>query len=130
MCLKKPLPIKIMDNKRFFIRRSKQNIPVNRAEPNYRVQLNRDMTVTKKGKHFSSVPARIRPGVPLKEAKKAHIRKLLEVHSGENWEADPRYKFIKSVLISQAGGREGEEENDDDDDVCSCLAEDGFHDTV
>ena len=126
--MKKPLPIKIMENKRFFIKKGRQNFPVIRAEPNYRNFINNFKIVTKKGKNFTATPAQIEPGVPLNAAKKTDIRKLLEVHSGQNWEEDARYNFIKSVLDDKVTTTNGDES--DEEEECQCLVEEGCSETV
>ena len=59
LCLKKPLPMKLMKNKRYFIRKSPKTIPVFRAEPNYTNLIDPYLTITKQGKHFSFAPARV-----------------------------------------------------------------------
>ena len=123
-CLKSQMPVKIQENKRFFIKRGHQHFPIVKGEQNFRFMQNDFEIITKKGKHFNKAPAPLQPGVPLKEAKVKDIHNLLCVHSGDNWKDDERYAFIKSVL-------DGETTNTDDDvddnELCNCLDEDPYH---
>ena len=124
--LKKPLPIKIQESKRFLISKGRKQ-----AEPNYKVQLNDPVYITKKGHTFGKIAQSFPLGTDLKPAKIKDIEKLLVGHVGEDWQNDDRFQFLKSVVNgSERGGtanedeEPNEEEESDEEEPCDCLGED------
>ena len=118
---KKRLPIKIQENKRFFVTRgSLKNIKV-QGEPNFKFFLNSPQIITKRGRDCFSCPSQIQKGVPVADAKKKDIKSLILVHAGVNWEQDIRLNFLKSIVIDSLIEERLE---DEEDTICSCLDED------
>ena len=98
--LKKPLPVKIQENKRFFVIRGNANVAKIAGEPHYYNRLNTAQTVTKKGKHFAFSPHEIPIGVPVSELKKRDIIKLLE-HVGNDYSSWPVLWQLQILMCFQ-----------------------------
>ena len=107
--LKKPLPIKIQDNKRFFIAKGKA-VTV-QAEPNYCNMINEPHIITKKGMSFSKNPVYVEQGVGISEAKRADMKKLMQEHASVGWETDQRFVFVVSVVSGRVNACPEEEES-------------------
>ncbi|CAH0404462.1 unnamed protein product [Chilo suppressalis] len=71
--------------KRFIITRKGNQVQI-RGEISYHSDTGVDKSITRRGKSFQTFnPETLPIGIPVKEAKLVDVRKLLEVHFGENW---------------------------------------------
>ena len=126
--LKRPLPIKIQENKRFIITRGKTlNV---RGEPTYRNDIMEVHVITKKGHSFRRNPSFVPSGLAVNEAKKNDISKLLNEHAGEGWETDPRFSFLASVVAGTDHAHRGSCSAEHDAETCDCLGEDPISDKI
>lgn len=101
---KRPLPIKIQENKRFYISRGRNRKHCLVAgEMSYRNRINEPVVVTKKTESCNSRGDIIPGGIPLNPLKIKDMDKLMEGHCGEDWKTnckDEKFNFLRNILSS------------------------------
>lgn len=119
---KKPFPVGVKDNKRFYIRKScRTSIKVS-GEMSYRNLQNIPVVVTKAKKNFRTQPSLIPKGNLLTEAKKKDVKALMTAHCGnEDWMNNDRFSYLINMVKSE---NTADVHHDCEGENCSCLEED------
>ena len=118
---KKPLPIKIQDNKHFnhkkfiLITRGPVNNFKVQAEPNFRNFINIPQILSKKGHNCLTSPNQMERGVPEADVKKNNIKNLILEYA--------RFRFLYNV-INDSHMPVVEQPEDEEDSICNCFEED------